>query len=294
MTAASARLRPLIASFALFAVVLVVTGCTGTWSGKGREVADAIDRASEAKTGKFSGSMQMKMTGGPPEIAANSNVTLTMTGASDASDPANPKMWMQMSELGAAEVMRTVMPGDGKIYLTSGNKTYALPLTASVAKQYAIDNARLLAALGAAVGGFKKSQPMVNFKGESVPAISAKVDRGKLCSNVLSAMGGAFDTSAGSGAADLSKALGGDAGKGMEGICKSMLRKDPNIWFGITDGTLTDVSLTADVAFPFGMAMSLTGQYSMYDLDQPIGRIKAPVDAIAVGSIEELQAQVAR
>lgn len=276
----------------LIAAAMVLTGCTGTWSGKGSEVADAIDRASEAKRGKFSGSMQMKMTGGSPALAENGEVTLTMTGATDSSDPTNPRMWMEFETVGQGVAMRTAMPGDGKVYMTAGNETFSIPVPLSKTNQYAIDNARLLAALGSAVGGFKDSQPMVNIQGQSVPAISAKVDRGKLCGNVLEAMGNAFNAGAGSGAADLSKSFGGEAGKGLEGVCKSMLRKDPNIWFGITDGTLTDVALTADVVFPFGVAMSLTGQYHMYDLDQPIGRIKVPASAIELGSFEEMQARV--
>ncbi len=291
MASFAARTRGFFALVALITASLVLTGCTGTWSGKGNEVADAIDRASEAKSGKFSGSMQMKMTGGPPELAANGDVTLVMTGATDSSDPKNPRMWMEIEAVGQAVAMRTVMPGDGKVYMTSGNETFSIPVPLSNSDQYAIDNARLLAALGSAVGGFKKSQPMVNIQGQSVPAISAKVNRGKLCGSVLAAMGNAFNAGAGSGAADLSKSLGGEAGKGLEGVCKSMLRKDPNIWFGITDGTLTDVALTADVVFPFGVAMSLTGQYHMYDLDQSIGRIKAPANAIEVGSFEEMQAR---
>ncbi|MGB1583021.1 MAG: hypothetical protein ACPHCI_04460, partial [Solirubrobacterales bacterium] len=116
----TARTRGIFVLVVLIAAAMLLTGCTGTWSGKGSEVADAIDRASEAKRGKFSGSMQMKMTGGSPALAENGELTLTMTGATDSSDPTNPRMWMEFETVGQGVAMRTAMPGDGKVYMTDG------------------------------------------------------------------------------------------------------------------------------------------------------------------------------
>lgn len=279
--------RVLAAVGALLASV-VFAGCTGSWSGDGKKVASAIEKASAAKTSKFSGSLQLKMSGVPASFGGPSNVAITLKGASDYRDAAKPRLWMEIGLGEFGQPVRIVMPGNGKVYTTIGDETYASPFAAESAGEFGIDNARLLTALGASVGGFKSSQPMTAPDGKKVPAVTASVDKGKLCGPVLASLGGALNSGVGGGGEDLAKSFGAALGEGMKEMCESLLQSDPQLWFGITDGALTDLALTAKLAMPMGVAMTLTGQYHLSDLDKDIGKIEVPSGAIEVDSPEQI------
>lgn len=277
----------LLCVIATLVVSLAVSGCTGTWTGKGKEVASAIEQSSQVKTARFSASIEMKFSGGPGQSSAPETFLILMSGAGDQTDPNNPRMKMTMESPSTGDREEIVMPGDGRVYATTNRKSYSFP--APDVKQYAMENGRVLSALGAAVGGFRESQAMTNIKQEQVPAIYATVDKGKLCGPVLDSFGDAFKSGASEGAADLSEPLGVDPAEGISGLCKAVIRKDPSVWFGISNGLLTDVALSANLVFPLGMTMSMTMQYHEYNQGKRIGRMRVPSTVTKLGSEAEFE-----
>lgn len=271
----------------VIALSLFVSGCTGTWTGKGKEVAAAIEQSAQVKTARFSASIEMKFSGGPGQANTADSFLILMSGAADQTDPNNPRMKMTMESPTTGDREQIVMPGDGRVYATTNGKSYSFP--APDAKEYAMENGRVLSALGASVGGFRESQPMTNIKEEQVPAIYATVDKGKLCGPVLDSFGDAFKTGASEGASDLSEPLGVDPTEGISGLCKAVIRKDPSVWFGISNGLLTDVALSANLVFPMGMTMSMTMQYHEYNQGKRIGRMRVPATVTNLGSEAEFE-----
>lgn len=272
---------------ALSALALVVSGCTSTWTGEGKEVAAAIEKSAQMKTARFAASIEIKLAGMPVESGGQQAFLITMSGLGNMTDPTNPRMVIEMASPSTGDRERIMMPGDGRVYTTKRGKTYSFPAPSDPA-EYAVENARVMTALGASVGDFRESQPMTNIKGKSIPAVYATVDKDKLCGPVLDAFGDAFKTSANEGGDDLSKALGGDPAQGISGLCKSMLRKDPSVWFGINKGLLTDVALSANLALPMGMTMSMTMQYHEYKQGKRVGKIRLPAVVTALSSQDEL------
>lgn len=268
---------------AVLIAAVMLGGCTQTWTGKGKDVAKAIEQSSKVKTARYSASIEVGVTGIPGQPAGSEEFAMTMSGKSDVNDPAKPKMEMSMNAAGQS--VKVVEPGDGRTYMTTSGKSYSFPSTDPT--QQKTESARILAALGSSVGGFKEAQPITNLQGESVPSIYAKVDKGKLCSTVVGAFNETLESSGGT--SDLSATLGAGMAGGMADLCKQMVKEDPGVWFGIRDGMLTDLAMTANLVLPLGAAVSMTVQYHEYDQDQDVGEFNAPANATAVGSIAEAQ-----
>lgn len=278
-------LRVSLAALALLCCGVLLAGCN--WTGKGKDVASAIAAASTVKSGAYSGQMKMDVSApAGSKSTGPQSVTMTFSGAYDGTDPAKPKMLMNMSADGQDTSM--VMPGDGRMYLTAEGSSYSVPLDAAQAQQNSVDPAKVIAALGNAVGGFKEAPAMTNAKGQQVRTVTATVDRGQLCGQVLQAFGEA--TTAASG-------LGGGGGGGaqgskmFQGLCKSMLKKDPRVWFGIDAGVLTDVAMTGQLTIPFAGTMSLEVQFHQFNLNQPQTGFDPPANAAPLNSLDELKSQ---
>lgn len=274
----------LLCAIAILALALVVTGCTGTWTGKGKEVASAIENTSGVKTAKFQGSVEMKVSGLPEQAAAQDTYVATFSGVVDGTDPANPRMVMRISSPEAGGSGKVVMPGNGMAYGTKSGRTYSFPVEEKP-EDYAMETDRTMTALGASVSGFRDSQPMTNMKGEQVPAVYAKVDKAGLCGPVLDSMGTSFKSSAQDD--DFSKSVGADPAQGISGICKALIKKDPSVWFGISDGMLTDVAVRADLVSPMGIVISMTLQFHQYDMGERVGKIRIPTTFTKLASEAE-------
>lgn len=287
-----------ILSCALIALVSVLAFSGCNWKGEGKNVAAAIVATSAVKTRAFTGSMKMDMSqmqGASGSTGANvttsGSMTMTFSGAIDTTNDANPKMLMKMSAEGQDTTM--VAPGDGKLYFTTGGKSFYTPIDPAAANQKTIDPQKIYVALGDAVGHFQKSQPIVNAQGKPVDTIAATVSKKKLCGPVFDAFGEAMSQSGGfasglggsSGGSGSSEDLNKTGKKMMQSFCQTMLKTDPRVWFGIDNGKLTDVELTAELTIPFAGPMGIEVQYHEYNQDQPQTGFDAPAGATPMGDM---------
>lgn len=254
-------------------------------------MAAAIVASSKVKTRSFTGSM--KLTPGARRSAlgkSGQGVTMNFSGAIDASDPGRPKMLVNMDAGGDAT--RMVVPGDGKLYLTSGGKSYYTVIPPDRATKSTADPAKIYAALGSAVGSFKESASLTNAFGQAVDTVSAKVSRSRLCGDVLEAFGDSLSRAGGVGRSLGAGAGGGSGGSAemMKRICKSMLKGDPRVWFGIDAGRLTDVVLTAEMTIPFAGSMKLELIYHEFNQDGKQTGFQPPSGATPLESATQLPA----
>jgi hypothetical protein len=284
--------RPLSCALIALVAVLAFSGCG--WKGEGKGVAAAIIASSTVKTRAFTGSMTMDMSQMQGATAATGSsgtspgkVELTFSGAIDDTDPANPKMVMKMSAAGQDTSM--VAPGDGKFYITSGGRSYYVPMDPAATEKQTIDPQKIYVALGDAVGDFQKSPPITNAQGKQVDTTTATVSKKKLCGPVFDAFGEAMNQSSGLtsglGSSGSTNSLGKDGKKMMQSFCQTMLKSDPRVWFGIDNGKLTDVALTAKLTIPFAGPMGIEVQYHEYNQDQPQTGFDAPSGATPMGDI---------
>lgn len=289
--------RPLSCALIALVAVLAFSGCE--WKG---EVAAAIIASSTVKTRAFTGSMTMdmsQMTGATAATGSSATnpgkIEMTFSGAIDDTNPANPKMVMKMSAAG--QDTSIVAPGDGKFYITSGGKSYFVPMDPSAAEQKTINPQKIYVALGDAVGDFQKSPPITNVQGKQVETTAAKVSKKKLCGPVLDAFGEAMSQSSGlttglgGGSSGGANSIGKDGKKMMQSFCQTMLKSDPRVWFGIDNGKLTDVALTAKLTIPFAGPMGIEVQYHEYNQDQPQTGFDAPAGATPMGDMNTAAAQ---
>lgn len=278
--------RPVAAGLIALVAVLALSGCN--WTGEGKNVAAAIVATADVKSRSFTGSLKMDMsqmkgmTGSTGAgTATPGSMTMTFSGAIDATDPAKPKMLMKMTAEGQDSTM--VAPGDGKFYFTSGSKSYFIPIDPAAAQKPTIDPQRIYVALGDAVGNFQKSASITNAQGKSVDTIAATVNKKKLCGPVFDAFGEAMNQSTGLagglGGAGSAGSLNKNGKKMMQSFCQTMLKSDPRVWFGIDGGKLTDVELTADLMIPFAGPMGIEVQYHEFNQDKPQGEFLAPSGA---------------
>ena len=139
--ATSNRAAALAALLALLSA-LILSGCA--WTGKGKEVADALQRTEQFKSRAFTGAVNVKVSSEP-----NNPMHMTFTGAIDNSDAANPKMTMQMSfdADGQSQTMSVTLPGDGNLYMVSPAGTYGFPVPPGQAASSTIDSQKIYAAL---------------------------------------------------------------------------------------------------------------------------------------------------
>lgn len=285
------RLLTLAATLAaIFAVTL--SGCS--WRGEGKSVASAIEATSQVKTRAFKGSMKFDMSqvkAGASGAAAPQSMTMTFDGAIDSRDPANPKMRINMVAEGSSNTV--IAPGDGNVYLSAAGVSYSTPIPAERSQSSTIDPQKIYAALGEAVSGFAKSPPITNAEGKQVETVAAKVSRKKICGPVLESFGDALGKSAG-----LTGGLGGiSAGRQggsdvLQGVCRAMLKSDPRVWFGIDNGRLTDVELTATISVPFAGAMGIEVQYHEFAQDQEQTGFEPPAGARPLSSFDQLPGAV--
>jgi methionine-rich copper-binding protein CopC len=282
--------RPFCSALIALVAVLALSGCG--WKGEGKNVAAAIVATSQVKTRSFTGSMKMDMskmtgTGGAAATAAPKSMTMTFSGAIDTSNESSPKMLMKMNAEGQETSM--VAPGDGKFYITTAGKSYYTTVDPAAANQQTIDPQKIYVALGDAVGGFQKAQSIVNAQGKPVDTVAAKVNKKKLCGPVFDAFGEAMNQSdgltSGLGSSAGSRKLNENGKKMMQTFCQTMLKSDPRVWFGIDNGKLTDVELTAQLTIPFAGQMGLEVQYHEYNQDQPQTGFDAPANATPMDSM---------
>lgn len=287
--------RPLSCALIALVAVLAFSGCD--WKGEGKGVAAAIIASSTVKTRAFTGSMTMDMSQMQGATAATGSgatnpgkVEMTFSGAIDDTDPANPKMVMRMSAAGEDTSM--VAPGDGKFYITSSGKSYYVPMDPAAAEKQTINPQKIYVALGDAVGDFQKSPPITNAQGKQVATTTATVNKKKLCGPVLDAFGEAMSQSSGlttglggGGSSSSTNSLGKDGKKMIQSFCQTMLKSDPRVWFGIDNGKLTDVALTAKLTIPFAGPMGIEVQYHEYNQDQPQTGFDAPAGATPMGDM---------
>lgn len=275
--------RTIAAACAALLAMLALSGCN--WQGEGKQVAAAIVATSQVKTRAFTGSMKMDMSkmtklSGTSSSDTPSSMTMTFSGAIDATNEAKPKMVMSMTAEGQTTSM--VAPGDGRFYVTSGGKSYWTESPKGAASK-TINPQKIYVALGEAVGDFQKTRPLTNAQGKPVETITATVDKTKLCGAVLDAFGEAMDQAGGLGALGGSTAATGTGSAGgekmMQNFCKMMLKSDPRVWFGIDGGKLTDVDLTAEITVPMAGTMGIEVQYHEYNQDQPQSGFDAPAGA---------------
>ncbi|MFT4049537.1 MAG: hypothetical protein QM648_06830 [Solirubrobacterales bacterium] len=252
-------IRTICLALVALIVLLGVSGCG--WNGKGEDVAAALLASSQVQTRAFSGSVELK---------SKSGFSMTFDGAIDSTDKNNPKMVMNMDSSGSAT--KIVMPGDGKIYMTMGGKSYFVPIPQGQASSKAVNPNKIYAALASAVGGFKEARSMTNHNGDAVDTVTATVSKTKLCGEVVESFGGALGETGG-----LGKIFGGDGS--FKSICKSLLEKDPRVWFGIDDGKLTDVSLSARLNVPFAGSMELNVIYHEFNQNGSQTGFDAPAGA---------------
>lgn len=254
------------------------------WKEEGGEVAAALVATSQVQSRSFSGSMQLKPTG----KGAGAATSMTFHGAIDTTDDAKPKMTMTMDSGGDATTI--VVPGDGKLYFTAAGRSFYMPIPSGGERQSTIDPTAIYSALADAVGSFQNSPPLTNASGQSVHTVSAKVSKSKLCGPVLAAFGQAVTSASGVGSQLGAAGTGSGGSKMMAGFCKSMLKSDPRLWFGIDGGRLTDVELVADLDIPFGGAMRLEVIYHEFNQDRPQTGFEAPAGATLITSPTQLSA----
>jgi predicted small secreted protein len=285
---------------ALIALVAALALSSCNWTGEGKDVAAAIVATSQVKTRAFSGELKMdmsKMTGAASAGAqAPSSMVMSFSGAMDSTNPAAPKMVMNMQSQG--QTTTTVAPGDGKLYVSVNGKSYSIPLPPEAASDQTINPQEIYVALGEAVGDFQKAPQITNPQGKAVDTISATVNKSKLCGPVLEAFGDAMGKTTGldsafrgnnAGTATSSSAeLEKNSKKLVQTMCKSMLTQDPRVWFGIDAGKLTDVVLSAQLTIPFAGPMGIEVQYHEFNQNQPQAGFDPPANAVPVSSIDAL------
>lgn len=260
------------------AVVLVVfSGCG--WKGEGGDVAAALMETSQVKTRAFTGSLKTT------SAREAKSTDMTFRGAIDTRQDDNPKMLIEMTAQG--ETTAVVAPGDGKLYITAGGKSYAMSLPAGRAKAATIDPGGIYLALADAVGDFKEAPAPAGSAASDLRTVTATISKAKLCGPVIEAFGDATAQASGLGGS-----FGGGSGaqqaKAFTKICEGMLSEDPRVWFGIDQGRLTDVSLAATIEVPLAGRMKIEVTYHEFNQDGEQQGFEAPAGATPITSPAQL------
>lgn len=251
-----------IYALAALLAVVALAGCGST--GEDGEVAAALIASTQVQSRAFEGHVSMKPSAASA-TTKDAGFEMPFSGAIDTSDKANPKMAIQMKSAG--DVTSVVAPGDGKVYVTTGGRSYYLPIPSQKEAASTVDPNKIYAALGSAVSSFKPSPPLTNHAGQSVHTVSTTISRSKLCGPVLDAFGDALTDASGIGGRSLGvgASVGAGGSKMLKGFCKSMLESDPRLWFGIDAGKMTDVVLQAKIKMPMAGQMQLDVAYHEYN-----------------------------
>lgn len=276
--AAAAWMAATWVAAALLAVLslFVLSGCT--WTGKGKDVADALKKTAAVKTAVYSGSMQMQTNGD----AGNQGMEITFSGASDNSNRAAPRSSMDMTVAGTR--MLIVMPGDGNIYVGSPAGMFGAPVDAAESQSAQNNYGAVLTALEPAIGNFREGAANTTNEGLSLRTIAADGNVGKICDTVVPAFSSYMDTASSNGGA--LKGLAGD--KSLSDLCRTMLVKKPTLWFGIDNaGLLRMISLKASMSMMALGSVDLTMRFDLTSVNEPL-KIVAPRGARMYSSQQQL------
>lgn len=260
----------------IFAVTL--TGCA--WTGKGRDVVDAMQKTDTLTTATFSGSIVMDT-----QVAgAGQRFEATFVGADDSNDPAHAKTSMDMTI--ENQRMRVVAPGDGNMYIETQTGAYGAPVGASASENQA-ELGAVLAALESAIGNFRDGGPMTTNEGAQLRSVIADGKVDKICADVVPAFSSTMNAASSDGGA--LKELGGDASD----ICRRMLQEKPTLWFGIDDsGYLRMIAVEARLTVLGLGRMKMTMRFDITSMNKPV-KISKPNGARLLASQAELQQRIA-
>lgn len=261
-----------------FAIAVTLTGCA--WTGKGRDVAKALEKSGSLTTATYSGSILMEAKG----QGIDESIEITFVGANDSADPARPKSSVDITVMN--ERVRAVVPGDGNTYVETRAGTFGAPASTAGAQNQA-DLGKVFAALESAIGNFREGGPETTKEGTQLRSIIADGKIDEICNNVVPAFSGLMDTA--SADSDAFKELGGDA----QQICRRLLIENPTIWFGLdAAGYLRMIAVRAPMSL-LGMGkMTMTMRFDITSMNEPV-KIKRPGGARMLASEEELTQRVA-
>lgn len=274
--AASSVAALLLAAISLF----LLSGCT--WTGKGKDVADALQKTGEVKTAMYAGSFSIQAKGN----AGSENMEIIFNGAADDSNPAAPRMSMDMTIMG--QRMSTVAPGDGNIYITTSAGTYGAPYNATQTGAQQNSFAGVMGSLESAIGNFREAAASTTDQGLTLKTIAADGNVGRICGKVLPAFS-AYSNASSAGSGSL-KGLG--KGTSIEDMCRQLLKKDPTLWFGIdADGYLRMIAMKATLSVMALGSVDMTMRFDVTSINQPVTFHK-PSNAKMLGSQADLAAAV--
>lgn len=266
------------AALLLAALAVTLTGCA--WTGKGRDVAQALQKSGALKTAAYSGSIQMEATG----QGLDESIEITFVGANDTSDPAHPKSTIDMTVMN--ERIKAVVPGDGNTYMETRDGAFGAPTGPSGTENQA-ELGRVFAALESAIGNFRDGRPEKTKEGTQLKSIIADGKIDEICGNVVPTFSGLMSTaSSDTGAL---KELGGDTKQ----ICRRLLLEKPTIWFGLDSaGFLRMIAVRASMSL-LGMGkMTMTMRFDITSMNEPV-KIERPAGARMLASEAALQQQIA-
>lgn len=269
--------RALGAVLLAVAIAVTLSGCA--WTGKGREVAKALEKSGSLQTSTYSGSILMEAKG----QGIDETIEITFVGANDSTDPAHPKSSVEMTVMN--ERVRAVVPGDGNTYVETRGGTFGAPAGSTGAQNQA-DLGRVFAALESAIGNFREGGPETTKEGTQLRSIIADGKINEICNNVVPAFSGLMDTA--SADSDAFKGLGGDT----QQICRRLLIEEPTIWFGLdASGYLRMIAVRAPMSL-LGMGeMTMTMRFDITSMNEPV-KIRRPGGARMLASEAELTQRV--
>lgn len=266
----------LLVAFALF----LLSGCT--WTGKGKDVADALQKTAAVKTAIYSGSITMQTTGNAAGQSGAQNMEITFNGASDDSDPAAPRMSMDMTVIGTR--VSVVAPGDGNVYYTTRGGSYGAPMDLTESRSTQNGFAGVMTSLESAIGNFREGAANSTNEGLTLRTIAADGDVGKICGTVVPAFSSYL--SAASAGGDELKGL--TSGSSLEDVCNKMLVKAPTLWFGIDgDGMLRMIALKASLSLMALGSLDMTMRFDLTSVNQPV-KFNKPRNPQMLGSQDAL------
>lgn len=264
--------------------LLLLSGCT--WTGKGKDVADALQKTAAVKTAMYSGSISMQTTGNAASQSGGQNMEITFNGASDESNPAAPRMSMDMTVMGTR--VSVVAPGDGNIYYTTRGGSYGAPMDMAESKSTQNSFAGVMTSLESAIGNFREGAANSTNEGLTLRTIAADGDVGTICDKVVPAFSSYLNAASAGG--DQLKGL--TAGSSLKDICQKMLVKAPTLWFGIDgDGMLRMIALKASLSLMALGSLDMTMRFDLTSVNQPV-KFNKPRNPQMLGSQDALVAAI--
>lgn len=281
--------RRALALAAVLAAVVALAGCA--WTGEGREVGEALEKASDVKAAEFTATADFSVSGLPEGASSGAeSMKMTMRGASDETDPARPRSWFEI-DVPSMMSMKVIEPGDGYGYIEMGGKVLGMPVDSSKAEVTQDGMSKVFDVLAKSIGGFKRAGDSTSADGETLKTVYATADAKKLCGEVLPAVMDVAKTAASSSGS----LQGFTGGGGLASSCAKMLSGDPQLWFGIdASGMLRMVTLKVDVGMagsPVKMSASMRVDFNPV---ASIPAIEAPAGAKIFNSQDELAREITK